>query len=549
MCRFAQLGCCDATRVDCYWSCVVSLHLSKESLDWALAHVQNYGDTDIFPVPFEFDAIQHSWDSELRDLLSRQDIHQYKARPCRRCLSPKHRFGFRVSTQLDPLDTLIYSAIIYDLGEDIEQARVPIDRQIVHSYRFKPDGAGRFFDPSVGYDTFIRQSAQLASSPQCQTVVVADIADFFPRIYSHPLENALEACTSKHDHVTAIKHLLKQWNFTISYGIPVGQAASRLLAELAISDVDKALIGARKVYCRFSDDFRVFCADSRDAHESLAFLANVLFANHGLTLQQHKTRILPVSEFRTEYLETGASRERTSLTERFQRILNNLGITDWYEQICYDDLAQSVQEQINQLNLTGILEEQIGRGSDLDLHITRFVLHRLAQINDVNALDMVSENVEVLYPVFTDVLAYFTSIRNVDDQYRHELGKYLIDLIGQSVVGHLPFHRCWIVNTFTKGREWDNQSEFEALYETHSDEFSRRKLILALGRAIQDHWFKMRKTDVFGFGTWERRAFLAAASCLPGDEAKHWYKSIYGKLDDLEKAVVDWARAHPFKEQ
>jgi hypothetical protein len=525
----------------------MSLYLSAESLDWALKHVENCGDTDIFPVPFEFEAIRHTWDSRLRRVLAGQDLHQYRARPYRRCLSPKHRFGFRVSTQLDPFDMLVYTALTCDLGTDIEQRRIPVKKQIVHSYRFKPDSAGRFFDPAVGYDTFIQQSAQLASSDKYHTVVVADIADFFPRIYFHPLENTLDACTQKHDHAKALKSLIKQWNFTVSYGIPVGQAASRLLAELVISDVDEALISEQKAYCRFSDDFRIFCRDSRDAHESLAFLANVLFENHGLTLQQHKTRILSVPEFRSGYLETGSSKERTSLTDRFRDILDNLGIDDWYEEICYDDLDSDVQEEIDRLNLGGILKEQIGRGSDLDLNITRFVLRRLAQINDVSALEMVGEHIEVLYPVFTDVLAYITSIRNVDKEYRHKLGKYLIDLVSESVVGHLPFHRCWIINTFTKGREWDNQSEFAALYNTHSDEFCRRELILALGRAVQAHWFKTRKRDVLQLGPWERRAFLAAASCLPGDEPKHWYNSIYKQVDDLEKAVVDWARDHPFR--
>jgi hypothetical protein len=268
-------------------------------------------------------------------------------------------------------------------------------------------------------------------------VVVADIADFFPRIYHHPLENALDTCTTQTGYATAIKKLINQWSFTVSSGIPVGQAASRLLAELVIADVDETLISERKAYCRFSDDFRIFCHDEREAYGSLALLANVLFENHVLTLQQHKTQILPVHEFQKRYLETGSSKERESLTERFREILEDLGIEDWYEEICYDDLVPDVQEQIDSLNLGGILGEQIRLGVDLDINITRFVLQRLAQINDLDALSVVLENVEILYPVFKDVLGYITSIRRVDEKYRHKLGKYLIDLTKQSVVGHL----------------------------------------------------------------------------------------------------------------
>ncbi len=75
-----------------------------------------------------------------------------------------------------------------------------------------------------------------------QYVVIADIADFFPRIYSHPLENALTECTNKNNHVLKIKRMLSDWNFSVSYGIPVGQSATRLLAEIVLDDVDRALI-------------------------------------------------------------------------------------------------------------------------------------------------------------------------------------------------------------------------------------------------------------------------------------------------------------------
>jgi hypothetical protein len=81
---------------------------------------------------------------------------------------------------------------------------------------------------------------------------------------------------------------------------------------------------------------------------------------------------------------------------------------------------------------------------------------------------------------------------------------------------------------------------------TLCDQFSRRQLILALGRAHAQHWFKQRKAEINEFPVWARRAFLAAASCLPGDEALHWYHAISGSLDPLDKVVVDWAKANRF---
>jgi hypothetical protein len=521
------------------------LYLSPDSLEWALKHIEKYGDTDVFPMPFEYQAIRWSWD-DIRDFLSSQDLYNYVVRPHRRCLSPKHRFGFRISTQLDPFDTLLYLALTYEIGEDIESKRIPPEAQIVFGYRFNPDEHGRIFDTEMDYDAFRRRSAELADTEKYSWVLVADIADFFPRIYTHPLENALTTCTRKLDHAKVIAKLIKKWNHSVSYGIPVGQTASRLVAELTISDVDQTLLSEGKVYCRFSDDFRLFFNDKKCAYEGLALLANTLFENHGLTLQQDKTEILDVDEFCRKYLQTERWAEHDSLSERFRDILEDIGIDDPYEEIEYDDLEPDVQEQIDSLNLQEILNEQINLGERIDYSLTRFVLRRLGQINDHAGIPLVFKNIELLYPIFKDVLGYISEIRKIAPGLRHRIGNNLIGLLENSIVGHLPYHKCWILNIFTHDREWDNEKKFQGLYSSIHDEFSRRELISAMGRSGQDYWFKSHKRNLSQFGPWEKRAFISAASCLPGDEAKHWYASINPSLDKLERSVIVWAKNNPY---
>jgi len=521
------------------------LYLSSDTLDWALKHIERYGDTDIFPIPFEYEAIRYSWD-DIQSFLSGQDLYNYTVRPYRRCLSPKHRFGFRISTQLDPFDTLIYLALVYEIGEDIESKRIATDAETVFGYRFSPDEMGRFFDPNIGYNQFVEKSRELASSGEYQWVVMADIADFFPRIYSHPLENALKACTKKDDHAKVIAKLINKWNQSVSYGIPVGQTASRLLAELTISDIDQTLLSEGQAYCRFSDDFRLFSKDRKSAYEVLALLANTLFENHGLTLQQEKTRILPVDQFCQKYLHTEKDVELHSLSERFQEILDEIGIDDWYEEIEYDDLTPKQKEEIDSLNLKEILKEQIDSGEKIDFSLTRFVLRRLGQINNTEGISLVLKNIELLYPIFKDALRYIAEIRKIAPDLRHRMGNYLIGLLENSIVGHLAYHKYWILNLFTHDREWDNDKKFQGLYNSIHDELSRRELISAMGRAGQSYWFKSHKRNLSQFGPWEKRAFIAAASCLPGDEAKHWYGSIKPSIDKLETAVVTWARNNPY---
>ena len=177
------------------------LKLSPESLDWALEHALSRGDTDILPQAFEFHAVKHDWEST-RNYLLGQDILQWTARPLRRCLSPKRRYGFRIATQLDPLDFLILGALVYEIGSDVEADR--LDDDYVVSCRFQPSKDGGLFDPNIGYGTFLDHAASIAKSEGFSHVVLTDIADFFPRLYLHRVEGALSNSTNKQNHSLSI---------------------------------------------------------------------------------------------------------------------------------------------------------------------------------------------------------------------------------------------------------------------------------------------------------------------------------------------------------
>lgn len=519
--------------------------LTEASLDWALSHIERFGDTNIFPIPFEFEAIRHAWESDVKPFLRKEDILNWNTRPYRRCLTPKHRYGFRIATQLDPLDIIIFTALVYEIGKDIETSRIPASKTITFSNRFRPAKDGQMYDPNYNYTEFQAHCATLSDPKKYKYVVLADIADFFPRIYSHPLENALIDCTTKSEHVSAIKRLLKSWNFTISVGIPVGPQSSMLLAELVLDDVDRGLVDEGTRFCRYVDDYRIFCETEVDAHEKLALLAGILYENHALTLQQHKTLILPIKLFQERFLCSEKTRELESLTSKLRELLNEIGVSEIYEQVNYDDLDEDQQRRIDELNLVEILREQI-KLDEIDIPLTRFVLRRLSQFDDEEGLKLVLKNIDRLYPVFTDVIRYIQDLKALTTSQRQHVGKNMLAFLEKSLVGHLDFHRLWIFNTFAKDREWDNEDTFASLYHRYPDSFSRRELILALGRVHRTSWFKTKKREVDTFEPWQRRAFIAAASCLPGDEFRHWYNSVMRHLDPLERAIGSWVKSKPF---
>ena len=187
------------------------------------------------------------------------------------------------------------------------------------------------------------------------------------------------------------------------------------------------------------------------------------------------------------------------------------------------------------------------RGKDeLDVPLTRFVLGRLGQVDSTGEVELVIQNIDRLYPVFTDAIRYLRRLRDFKPKERRQIGKQVIELLNSSIVAHLEYHRLWLLSMFTSGTEWDNEGSFVSLTGKLSDEFSLRKLMLAMGRSNQPEWFRSRRKSVLNWGPWLRRGFLAGVSCLPAGERHHWYQSVERSLDPVEAAVVHWAKGNPF---
>ncbi len=525
----------------------MAINISGGALDWALKHIEKEGDTDIFPLPFEFTAIRDFWLTDVRDELIKTDLSNLKVRAFLRQLSPKHKYGFRVAMQLDPLDSVMFAALIYEIGEDIEKSRLPKEDNVVFSYRFSPLEDGTLYDSDYTWGRYREHCKKLSESEKFKFIVKADITDFYSRIYFHRLENALDECCAKNPYVRAIKSMIKGWNYNVSYGIPIGSSASRLLAELILDDVDRSLICEGSTFCRYVDDYVIFCQSENEAYEKLALLAELLAENHGLSLQQHKTEILSIQKYRETFVDTYSSDESDSIAKKCREVVELLGIRkNPYREIKIEDLEPGLQEVINSLNLTQTLKKHLQDGPEVDIPFLKLMLMRLSQFDRVQDIDIVLKNINKLYPLFKEVILYIERFRTNDVSLKKQFGEKALDLLESSFVCHLPYHRMWLFDIFTKNREWDNENRFVKLFNTYSDLPSQRQLILALGRSSNHGWFRSKRRQFMDLSPWLKRAYLVGASCLPGDEYFHWSKSISRDLDLLEKVILKWAQKNPF---
>jgi hypothetical protein len=267
--------------------------LAHSSLDWALRHVRRYSDTDKFPHPFEIDVISRQWTS-VRALLANLDLTTHRWSGDRKMLVPKDAVSFRNAAQLDPLDSLLLAALIYEVGGQIEAKRSPVQQLHVFSYRFAPAADGTLFGPDQ-WDQFWETSIQRASDSS--VVLSLDLTDFYNQVSHHSLENQLTRCGLAAPATKILMNLLKSSTYAVSKGIPVGPHPTHLLAEASLIPIDELILQRGLKYCRYVDDINIFCDNDEAAYVALFAVAGALDQYHKLTLNRSKTRIRPSSQF------------------------------------------------------------------------------------------------------------------------------------------------------------------------------------------------------------------------------------------------------------
>jgi hypothetical protein len=73
-------------------------------------------------------AIRHSWE-ELKRTISEYDLSAHEGRPHRRILVPKQDSNFRVAVQLDPIDSIVYLALAYEVATRLSLCAFPCSRE------------------------------------------------------------------------------------------------------------------------------------------------------------------------------------------------------------------------------------------------------------------------------------------------------------------------------------------------------------------------------------------------------------------------------------
>ncbi|HVZ16301.1 MAG TPA: RNA-directed DNA polymerase, partial [Terriglobales bacterium] len=382
-----------------------------------------------------------------------------------------------------------------------------------------------------GYEQFRERSVELAGAHK--HVLLVDVADFYNQIYLHRVNNAVEhAGVTPKGLAEDLEGFLLKLNSSISQGLPVGPAASIVLAEAVMIDVDQHVAGQGLSHCRYVDDFRIF-ADSENAlYGILQSLTLYLYENHRLSIAHEKTRVLTTEEFLRTDINNPYEMEKAEVFELLEALGNTYGSA---EDVDPSEMDKDAQSQIDdaESEIIEALEAMVTRKA-LDLGYARALVRQARLIQSKQVALLLLEHLPFFAPLTNNLCIFLNAITDSSN----------FGDIAPAIERCLPFlkttgglMRYWF--------EWYIAENFSFMTPGTRKFLSNSPSIMSKARAavlLNDlSWVRQRKNEYFQHGPEARRAILYSVQILPEDEREHWLRNVIaGSVVPLERWVATY---------
>jgi hypothetical protein len=518
----------------------------RENFKKALINIIKHGDTDIFPFPFERYLFDEKLDESL-DIL--ESIHRDLDKAISESppiilnkLSQVGYYGFRQATMIEPFWNAYFLGLVISLAENIEGTRIKEEENNVYSYRYSWDETKGTLFKDTTWINYKHQCIEYSNS--FEFALQTDISNFYPRINHHKLLNQLNRVDLTTDIPSRILKLLSIFSGTISYGLPVGGPASRILAELALNHTDFHLKIRGIVFCRYADDYSIFCNSESEAYKILVLLSEKL-SNDQLGLQKGKTKIMTTKEFREIHQFLDPKITNDEISEEEQKLLNISIRFDPYSATAEEDY-EALKVAVREIDIVGILSKEVNK-TKIDQTVTKQAINAIKALTSKNQFQAMKilldkSNLLTLSPVFTTIMRSTRSIYDELDMNGKDLvDKSLLELFTeQSYLTKIELNLNYIIQILSIRHSQEKEELFVKLFETETCHFLKRQIIVAMANWNCHYWLVDAKNQFTTMTSWERRAFIYASYFL-GEEGKHWRDHNKHLFSVEEKLIRDWS--------
>jgi excisionase family DNA binding protein len=290
---------------------------------------------------------------------------------------PKTPFFTRSAVLLTLEDRIAYQAVVGSFAAKAEAQTY----SAVHSARLgeKP---GKYFFHKKGTDAWLafRKAVLGEFEAGAEWLVKSDLTAYFDTISHDLLMDEIVALNVPGRTVGLLRTMLRQWAIVPGIGIPQGPNASRLLGNLYLHPVDRAMADARYRYFRYLDDVYIVANTKGEATAAIR-------------LFEHECRLrgLLVSSSKTVPLQGKAAKDE----------LTGESDLDAAQYLMDAEQLPQARKQLRQ-----ILRASLHADGHIDVRRARFSLWRLTLLREASFLTPLLKRLEDLAPVATVAMTY-----------------------------------------------------------------------------------------------------------------------------------------------
>lgn len=506
-----------------------------DAVTLAVDSILRDGCSDITSESLELHLIRKfrgDFEADVKAKLGRGSVFEMEFRPLQFILTPKNRyvFDYRKAAIVSPSCLAKFLAIVFQYAEVIENARIPTTENVIFSCRFAPNSDG-VFDKNIRYSNWREETKKRASAQDCEFVVSCDIAAFYDRVNIHRIESTLLSIGVDQTLVRHTNDLLLFWSRKDSYGIPVGNVASRILAEAALIDIDQYLTAEGILFTRYVDDYRLFAPNLLVAQEWMNKLTTRLFRD-GLMLNTGKTQISKAKKDNEEESEEIVEQEEpaetvlkaiTKLTGGYNRIARRFVMP-----------AEDKHEPFLQINLDAELKLLENQSIVEFSGIQKVVIAALVQQRFDLLIQVATVCSRYLYGLdyFIDMLLQNSEF--IPENERDSIADMYATLIDAGELYAFEWH-CASVAKLLSHPAYFRKNALIQLYKIPAKDVSTYASMIALeglkGRLTRSEFRTIR--EYFDRSDeWEKRRLLSLADALPEEERKAWAKAVRSTLSN-----------------
>ncbi len=503
-----------------------------DAIQLAVSSLKPGGPSDITRESLELrliDEFESDFVSDVKSKLKKSSITEMNFRPIQYILAPKNRyvFDYRKAAIIQPADVVKLAALVFQFAALVERARVPTSDNVVFSYRFSGTD-GKVFDENIGFSEWIEETKRLRESTEVEFLVCCDIAAFYDRINIHRIESTLLDIGVAEPLVKKVNELLLFWSRKDSYGIPVGNVASRILAEVALIDIDQYLLSEGVKFTRYVDDYRLFAPDLITAQKWMNKLTIRLFRD-GLMLNTGKTKVRQLT-----LEEPPAEDPADDEAERVLQVISSL--TGGYNRIVRTFIMPAEEKHTAFLGIDVASEIEVLRNQAIVEFsgIQKVVIACLVKKEFDHLVSIAELCKKYLYG-----LDYFVDMLIKNDQFipaatRKILADYYQDLLTGTEYTEFEWHCATLAQLLSHPSYFRKKALLHLFHSTGKEISTYPSMIALEGLANQLTRSEFRTIREFfdRCDEWEKRRLAYASRALPTEERIAWAKAVKPTVAD-----------------